>query len=301
MTRILVSALAAVVIHGAALFFLPFSAYVPGTVSPKDHGIAIQIIHPSPEPEKKADPSPAPDMPPVPRPEEQQPPEQIEPPEEKRPPEEKQPPEPVPDIETPPPPPPEIEENSDPLEITPRKDLMPKTENLTLSAPQTDALPPEPDEPDPVNPETETPDMPSSDNRDPLPRTTPDQDLSETGKAQAPAAGRTASTDKTPNDREPSPDLPHRIEAVPLYKQNPPPRYPGNARRRGHTGTVLLMVFVTGKGTVEQIRVLESSGHDSLDRAAEKAVADWRFEPGTSGGIPTGMWVKIPITFELKK
>jgi protein TonB len=226
------------------------------------------------------------------------PPVQTPLPEENQPPEKKEPPEPVPDIETPPPPPPEIEENPDPLEITPRKDLMPKTENLTLSAP-------EPDEPDPVHPETETPDMPSSDKKDPLPRTTPDQDLSETGKAQAPTAGMTASTDKSPVDtptvREPSPDLPHRKEAVPLYKENPPPRYPGNARRRGHTGTVLLMVFVSEKGVAEQIRVAASSGYDSLDRAAAKSVADWRFEPGTSGGIPTGMWVKIPITFELKK
>ena len=182
---------------------------------------------------------------------------------------------------------------------------MPKTENLTLSAPQPEALPPEPDEPDPVHPETETPDMPSSDKKNPLLRTPPDQDLSETGKAPPPAAAMTASTDKapvaTPTVREPSPDLPHRKEAVPLYRENPPPRYPGNARRRGHTGTVLLMVFVTEKGVAEQIRVAASSGHDSLDRAAAKAVADWRFEPGTSGGIPTGMWVKIPITFELKK
>jgi protein TonB len=253
MKRILVSALVAVLIHGTALFFLPFSAFVPGTVSPKDHGIAIQITHPAPEPEKKADPAPASDIPPVPRPEEQQPPVQKQLPEKKQSPE--------PDIETPPPPEPDIDINPDPVEITAKKDLMPKKEDLTLS---------------------------------------------ETGKAPPPAAGMTASTDKTPvaktpNDRNPSPDLPHRKEAVPLYKENPPPRYPGNARRRGYTGTVLLMVFVTEKGVAEQIRVVASSGHDSLDRAAAKAVADWRFEPGTSDGIPTGMWVKIPITYELKK
>jgi protein TonB len=61
------------------------------------------------------------------------------------------------------------------------------------------------------------------------------------------------------------------------------------------------MVYVNEKGEADQVRIFESSGHASLDRSAEIAVADWRFEPGTSDGVPTGMWVKIPITFELKK
>jgi protein TonB len=63
----------------------------------------------------------------------------------------------------------------------------------------------------------------------------------------------------------------------------------------------MLMVFVNKIGEAEKLRIFESSGYDTLDRAAEKAVAAWRFEPGTSNGVPTGMWVKIPITFELKK
>jgi protein TonB len=63
----------------------------------------------------------------------------------------------------------------------------------------------------------------------------------------------------------------------------------------------MLMVFVSETGEAREVRIFESSGHASLDRAAEIAVADWRFEPGTSDGVPTGMWVKIPITFELKK
>jgi protein TonB len=284
MTRILVSALAAVVIHGAALFFLPFSAFVPGTVSPEDHGIAIQITHLPPEPEKKTDPMPASDLPPGPRPEEQPPPVQKQPPEEKlspekkQPPEEQQPPEPVPDIETLPPVPPEIDVTPDPAAITANKELMPKKEDLTLSPPQPEAPFPEPDEPEPDTAET----------------------------AQGASGGMTASIDKTqgvnsPTDRDPASEQIPRKQAVPIYKENPPPRYPGNARRRGHAGTVLLMVYVNEKGEADQVRVFESSGHASLDRAAAKSVAGWRFEPGTSGGIPTGMWVKIPITFELKK
>ncbi len=269
MKRILVSALAAVLFHGAVLFFLPFSDFVPGTVSPEDHGIAIQITHLPPEPEKKTGPAPASDMPPVPRPEKKKTSEkkQLH--------EEQQPLEPLPDIETPALLPIETEARPDPFEIVPKKELMHKKEDLTLSPPPR--------------------------------RTTPDQNLSETREAKPTAADMAASTDKTPvagnpdDLNSPAPDPPpRRKEAVPLYKKNPPPRYPGNARRRGHAGTVLLMVYVTEKGEAGQVRIFESSGHASLDRAAEKAVADWRFEPGTSDGVPTGMWVKIPILFELK-
>jgi len=274
--------MAAVLIHGAVLFFLPFFAAPPGTISPQDHGIAVQISHLSPEPEPKAEAGLAPDMPPIPRPEE------------------KQPPEPVPDIQSPPPPSTQIKATPAPAEITARKDLMPKKKNLTLSPPPPEAHPPERDVPEPVNLDPKPPDAPSSDNRDRQPRKIVHQDRPETRKAQAAPAGMTASTAGSRDAIDPNVP-PRRKEAVPLYKENPLPRYPGNARRRGHAGTVMLMVFVSEKGAAQQIRIFESSGYTSLDRAAEKAVAAWRFEPGTSDGVPTGMWVKIPITFEVNK
>jgi protein TonB len=277
MTRILLSAMAAVLIHGAVLFFLPLFATPPGTISPQDHGIAVQISHLSPEPEPKAAAALAPDMPPIPRPEE------------------KQPPEPVPDIQSPPPPSTQIKATPEPAEITARKDLMPKKQDLTLSPPQ-----PETQTRESVNPDPEPPDNTSSDSRDPQSRKILDQHLSETRTAERPSTGITASTAGNP-DAIALDAPPRRKEAVPLYKENPPPQYPGNARRRGHAGTVMLMVFVSETGGAQQVRIFESSGHASLDRAAESAVADWRFEPGTSDGVPTGMWVKIPITFELKK
>lgn len=285
MTRILVSALAAVVIHGAALYFLPFANLVPGTVSPKDHGIAIQIVHPSPEPAPDAGLSPAPDMLPEPRPREQPPPAQKQLPEKKQPPEGHQPP--------------EKQQPPEPVAHPPEPDE-PDGKN-----PEPDVA--EPDVPDFVDSDPETLDMPFSDTMDLPSRKILDPYPSETGTAQRSPGSMTAPTDETAvthnlDDRDsPAPDpSPARKESVPLYKKNPSPRYPGNARRRGHAGTVQLMVYVTEKGEAGQVRVFESSGYASLDRAAEKAVADWRFEPGTSDGVPTGMWVKIPITFELK-
>jgi periplasmic protein TonB len=88
--------------------------------------------------------------------------------------------------------------------------------------------------------------------------------------------------------------------AVPLYKVNPPPRYPAAARRRGQQGTVVLSVHVDEQGRVSNLWLFESSGHSSLDTAALQAVKDWIFEPGMQGGSTVAMWVNVPVRFELK-
>jgi protein TonB len=90
------------------------------------------------------------------------------------------------------------------------------------------------------------------------------------------------------------------VEATPLYADNPPPRYPRSARRRGHQGTVLLSVFVDSDGRVDTLKVLKSSGFEVLDEAALAAVHQWRFESGRRGDTPVGMWVEVPIRFELQ-
>ena len=89
-------------------------------------------------------------------------------------------------------------------------------------------------------------------------------------------------------------------EARPLYRDNPPPRYPRTARRRRYEGTVMLEVLVSIQGRVRDLRLAESSGYDILDEAAVEAVRDWSFEPGRRGRQPMEMWVKIPIKFQLQ-
>ena len=88
--------------------------------------------------------------------------------------------------------------------------------------------------------------------------------------------------------------------ALPLYKQNTVPPYPLKARRLGYEGIVMLKVLIDENGRVDDLMVLESSGHRVLDRAALSAVKKWLFEPGTEGGVKKKMWVKIPIHFDLK-
>jgi protein TonB len=89
-------------------------------------------------------------------------------------------------------------------------------------------------------------------------------------------------------------------EAIPLYRDNPPPRYPRIARRRGYEGTVVLEVLVNIEGRVADYRIIRSCGHRVLDRAATKSIRNWLFEPGMRGDKKVDMWVKVPIRFQLK-
>ena len=91
-----------------------------------------------------------------------------------------------------------------------------------------------------------------------------------------------------------------RIMASPLYKKNPPPRYPKRARKKGYEGTVILEVLVDENGIVKDLRVFESSGYDLLDKSAIASLRRWQFTPGTEDGDPARMWVRIPVRFKLK-
>ena len=78
-------------------------------------------------------------------------------------------------------------------------------------------------------------------------------------------------------------------EARPLYRLNPPPKYPRIARKREYQGTVMLHVYVDSKGKVSDVELSESSGYKILDKAAIKAVKGWFFEPGQRGGKNVAM------------
>lgn len=85
------------------------------------------------------------------------------------------------------------------------------------------------------------------------------------------------------------------------YLANPAPVYPALSRRLGEEGTVRLRVHVSAAGRPLEIRLAKGSGHRRLDRAAEDAVADWRFVPARKGDRPVPGWVVVPVTFTLRK
>ena len=89
--------------------------------------------------------------------------------------------------------------------------------------------------------------------------------------------------------------------AYPRYQLNTPPAYPGLARKRGQEGTVILQVLVNSKGNVDMLEIDVSSKFSLLDRAALTAVRKWSFEPRKRDEQKVPMWVRVPVTFKLKK
>jgi len=88
-------------------------------------------------------------------------------------------------------------------------------------------------------------------------------------------------------------------EAKPDYLKNPAPVYPHLARERGWQGLVILKVLVSTDGVPSEVRVEESSGHGVLDKAALRAVRNWKFVPARSGNFAFTSWVRVPVRFLL--
>ncbi|MFQ5681665.1 MAG: energy transducer TonB [Candidatus Binatia bacterium] len=77
------------------------------------------------------------------------------------------------------------------------------------------------------------------------------------------------------------------------------PEYPKKARKEGWEGTTVLRVLVDEQGNSRRIQITRSSGFESLDQVAVKAVKRWHFHPAQRGAKPVPSWVKIPIVFRL--
>lgn len=81
--------------------------------------------------------------------------------------------------------------------------------------------------------------------------------------------------------------------------RNEKPAYPLLARRQGLEGRVWLSLFVRPDGSVGTVRVTQSSGHPSLDRAAVTSAHGWRFHYREELAAHPGAWVTLPIDFSL--
>lgn len=91
-------------------------------------------------------------------------------------------------------------------------------------------------------------------------------------------------------------------ESAPLfnasYLHNPAPDYPPTALQHRWEGTVLLNVRVLASGSAQEVSVVESSGHASLDEAAVQAVTGWRFVPARRAGQAIDAWLRVPVVFK---
>lgn len=76
--------------------------------------------------------------------------------------------------------------------------------------------------------------------------------------------------------------------------------YPALAMRLNHEGTTLLAFTVNTDGTISNISVAQSSGHDELDQAAMSCAQDWSsYKPAQQNGAPVAVPWKAKVVWRL--
>lgn len=66
----------------------------------------------------------------------------------------------------------------------------------------------------------------------------------------------------------------------------PAPEYPGFALAQGKEGWVIVSYVISPTGEVVEPMIEDSSGTEAFERAAMRAVEDWRYAPATWNGEP---------------
>ncbi len=76
--------------------------------------------------------------------------------------------------------------------------------------------------------------------------------------------------------------------------------YPEIALKAGVEGRVLIWAFVDRTGNVTNTLVKVSLGNNGCDEAAVKAIRSVKWKPAKQRDDPVGVWVMVPVEFELK-
>lgn len=87
------------------------------------------------------------------------------------------------------------------------------------------------------------------------------------------------------------------VEA-PVLVSRVEPVYPETSRRLRQQGQVSLRAIITAEGTVEELRV-DGSASLLLDEAAQTAVRQWRYRPGTLNGRGVRILLTVTVDFRL--
>jgi periplasmic protein TonB len=80
----------------------------------------------------------------------------------------------------------------------------------------------------------------------------------------------------------------------------PKPFYPTLSKRMGDVGQAKIRVYVSELGAVEEVKLVQSSGHYRLDQAALEAAKKAKFTPYVEMGKTIKIQVIIPYVFILE-
>lgn len=75
--------------------------------------------------------------------------------------------------------------------------------------------------------------------------------------------------------------------------------YPEGLRERGVEGEVGLLVHITDRGTVDQVRLQDPSPHEEFNRAATGAAGIGQYRPAREQGRPVDIWAYVTVQFRI--
>jgi TonB family protein len=76
--------------------------------------------------------------------------------------------------------------------------------------------------------------------------------------------------------------------------------YPPIAVRLAQEGNVALSFAITAQGTVTDVKVTSSSGHDALDEVSIRCATTWRFQSAAPSGNPVTATSTAEFVYSLK-
>ncbi len=116
-----------------------------------------------------------------------------------------------------------------------------------------------------------------------------------------PAPAEPVAADPLPPPLDAAAPATSTLQPPALLPDQPSPRYPASALRRGESGTVMLQVEVDALGHPVRVQVVGASGSRALDRAAADAVSRWQFQAArdASGAAVAGV-LTIPVEFNAR-
>jgi TonB family protein len=83
---------------------------------------------------------------------------------------------------------------------------------------------------------------------------------------------------------------------TPLFNEVPI-EYPLAMWDQDIEGQTLLRVRVTEMGRVDEVEVMQTSGHQALDSAAVRGARSLRFQPARRNGRRIEVWAQVPVEF----
>ena len=99
----------------------------------------------------------------------------------------------------------------------------------------------------------------------------------------------------------PKPVAPSGITAPVSYSRHScDSYYPPVAQRLNQEGTILLKLTVGADGEVSNVQVANSSGHDSLDSAAQRCAQGWHYKPAMQNGQPIATTIEANVSFKMR-